>query len=296
MEDLKYDLLKKRYELKTPILRNVAELPTDDPLETTMEYENVQEFKIPKNETFEIGIATFIVYLLSISCVYFTAYANCDKTGIFKNWGNSGAYNTCPEKFGIKSKDDSITMSYAFIFSNRYVSTILIATTYIMIAILLINQNFAVKDENDGRMIYVVGTFIMGFMLSALLLFGPTEHKYFHFFAAFLILLTGTVLSLGVSDLYEKTYSESIENPFFEGNTNDLRIISYILTVLLIILMFLGMMKIGMFSKFVSPDSMILDNSFATLEIFHWFTFAIFLFIFSTKPPLLVKNFCAISV
>jgi len=273
---------KTKYFLKTPILRNLETQPGGE-----IAVENVQDYKVgPRNETLNVGIATTIIYFISFIWIYFSAAANCDKKGVFKNFPPkwySKPFNQCNGLIGHKTLKDSFTMSYMFLYFFRYLSTVLITLTCIMVAIILFQQNFAVTEEGMGRVFYVTGTFVLATMMVALLLFGPKEHTYFHIGIALAIVLAGTTLALGSTELYKQTYEEE--------KFKDMEIISWILFALTICILF----SIFWFHK-TKKYRPIADNMIATFEILHWVTFGIFIFILSLKPPLLVNNFCAISV
>jgi len=230
---------KTKYFLKTPILRNLETQPGGE-----IAVENVQDYKVgPRNETLNVGIATTIIYFISFIWIYFSAAANCDKKGVFKNFPPkwySKPFNQCNGLIGHKTLKDSFTMSYMFLYSDRY-------------------------------------------LMVALLLFGPKEHTYFHIGIALAIVLAGTTLALGSTELYKQTYEEE--------KFKDMEIISWILFALTICILF----SIFWFHK-TKKYRPIADNMIATFEILHWVTFGIFIFILSLKPPLLVNNFCAISV
>ena len=198
----------KRYLLNVPIAR---------------ELEKIQEFKVapPREDpeqkgteqtTLILGRASSAVYFICFILIYFTAYANCDKTGLFKYWGTDSkgvtrlAYNKCKGLIGMNDIDQSLTLSYMLLYSNRYLSTILITAACILMAMTFIKQNFGVFEENDGRIFCVIGPFILAFLLNSLLLFGPTEHSTFHFVAAGMIIAMGT-LFCGISyGLYKRVY------------------------------------------------------------------------------------------
>jgi hypothetical protein len=273
---------RKKYFLKTQILRN-PQLDDDNKIVI----DKVQDFKCaPRTGTLNIGIVTTIIYFISISWIYFTAYANCDKRGIFKNFpprNYSKPFNRCKNLIGHKTSNDSFTLSYAMLYSDRYLSTFLITTTFVMIAILLIQQNFAVTGEGILRILLVAGSFVLAIIMGALLLFGPKEHSHFHFSLAVIIIVSGTTLAMGSTELYKQAYEET--------ELIDMEVTSWLIFALTICL-FVSIIWFHSTKRY----KIIADNSIAVFEILHWITFGIFVAILSTKPPLLVDNFCIASV
>lgn len=294
----------KRYLLNVPILREKGD----------------QTFKIAPREdksTLIIGQVGSAFYFICFIVIYFTAFANCDKTGPFKYWGTDSrnitktAYNKCSGLIGAKSMNQSLTLSYMLLYSNRYLSTLLITVACILMAIVFIKQNFGVFDENDGRIFCVIGPFILAFLLNSLLLFGPTEHSSFHFLAAGTIILMGT-LFCGISyALYMKYYRNPSEEEMKTeikaetepqwGNFEDLKILTILISISAIIAFMGAFMMYNLKIKMKSGNSYhtsfwLTDKILGVTEIVNLILIGIFILQVSKKPPLLVNNFCAFSV
>lgn len=244
-------------------------------------------------EDVNIGISATVIYFILFIYIYVSAYLNCSNTvkyyGSHKNKSWYRPFNFCDEKIGTKNRGESVTISYAFIYSNRYISAILIVLVTILIMLMLLYKNYGVikyeyrtgiKVSSDGRITYLVGTLIIGIMLTLLLLFGPPDkHQTIHGLITMVIVILGTVLAFGTDSLYENENSSENSNEHLDS-------IKWVLLTfgLLIFLAFVLFYSKKTFSPNKSRN--IEDNFLAISEICYWFTFGTFLAILSTKPPL----------
>lgn len=311
----------KRYLLKVPIVRELETQtfkvapPREDPEKPGTE-----------RTTLALGRASSIIYFICFILIYFTAFANCDKTGPFKNWGTNSkgitgtAYNKCKGLIGMSGMDQSLTLSYMILYSNRYLSTILITAACILMAMTFIKQNFGVFEEQDGRIFCVIGPFILAFLLNSLLLFGPTEHSTFHFAAAGTIIAMGTFFC-GISyGLYKRVYrnptdeevriltndEESTTSNIEYGNFEDLKVLTILISLSAVIAFagafFMYTLKVKKsvpgfkITQRFRNQVWLTDKILGTTEMANLILIGVYLLQISKKPPLLVNNFCAISV
>lgn len=296
-----------KYLLNTPILRDVEVNETGGKILV----DKVEEYKVaPRKDSEDFGSATFALYIFCFFVIYLSAYANCDKSGIFRNWGTNSkgvthrAYNSCRESIGV-GKDRSVTLSYMLLYCNRYISAPLILLSCVLMAVMFLKQSFGVSGENDWRIFCVVGPFILGFLLSVLIAFGPNEHDVVHFLTAGVIIIFGTLFCVVSYDLYNKVYiepsTEDKEQYSNLGTFEDLKSITIATGVTAIIALAgaFGMLYLkknkGSIKNFEIKVS-ITDRVLGLAELLNLILIGVYMLKVSRKPPLLVKNFCIASI